>query len=60
MTSFSEYNVGLRGYQQMPWMVNFNGVGIWSQSGDLEKNYHNISGPSIKQDKNVLLVVYAM
>lgn len=60
MTSFPEFNVGFRGYQQMPWMVNFDGVGIWSQSGDITKEYHNIYGPSVKQHHNVLLVIYAM
>lgn len=61
MTSFLEYNVGLQSYQQMPWMVNFDGVGIWSQSGELfGLECSNVSGPSIKQQDNVLLVVYAM
>lgn len=60
MTSFPEYNVGYKGYQQMPWMVNFDGVGIWSQSGKLGKNYHNICGPSIKQSQNILLGVYSL
>lgn len=61
MTSFREYNVGLQAYQQMPWMVNFDGIGIWSQSGQLlGHECINVYGPSIKQYHNILLVVYAM
>ena len=61
MTSFCEYNVGFQAYQQMPWMVNFDGVGIWSQSGKLlGHECINVYGPSTKQQSNVLLVVYAM
>ena len=33
MSSFDKYNVNLRSYQQNPWMVNFVGAPLWSQSG---------------------------
>lgn len=33
MTSFDRYNINLRAYQQNPWMVNFDGAPLWSQSG---------------------------
>lgn len=58
MTSFDRYNVGYQAYQQMPWMVNLNGVGIWSQSGNILG--HNTYGPAITQNYNIMLVVYCM
>jgi hypothetical protein len=58
MTSFENYNVGKQAYQQMPWMVNLDGVGIWSQSG--KRLGVNVYGPSVKQDGNILLAVYCM
>lgn len=58
MTSFQNYNVGRQAYQQIPWMVNFDGVGIWSQSG--KRLGVNVCGPSVKQDQNILLAVYCM
>ena len=35
MSSFDRYNVNLRSYQQNPWMVNFAGAPLWSQSGEM-------------------------
>jgi hypothetical protein len=61
MTSFDRYNVGLHAFQQNTWMVNLNGVGVWSQSGvfrDMERI--NISNPAVTQQGNILLAVYYM
>lgn len=61
MTSFDRYNVGRHAYQQNTWMVNMNGVGIWSQSGvfyDFERI--NISNPAVTQQGNILVAVYYM
>jgi hypothetical protein len=61
MTSFDNYNVGRQAYQQMCWMINLDGVGIWSQSGIVfGVECVNICGPAVVQKDNVLLVVYNM
>lgn len=61
MTSFDEYNVSYHAYQQMHWMVNLNGVGIWSQSGGSgDQKFTNIYGPAVTQERNILLVMYDM
>ena len=33
MSSFENFNVNLRSYQQNPWMANIAGAPMWSQSG---------------------------
>lgn len=33
MTSLDRWNVQKAGFQQLPWCLNFAGVGIWTQSG---------------------------
>lgn len=57
MTSFDQYNVSHQAYQQISWMVNLNGIGIWSQSGDIGYNAYT---PAITQSYNITLVVYCM
>jgi hypothetical protein len=61
MTSFDRYNVGRHAFQQNTWMVNMNGVGIWSQSGAFrDMEIINISNPAVTQQGNILLAVYYM
>ncbi len=61
MTSFDRYNVGRQAYQQLPWMVNMAGVGLWSQSGILfDHESLNISNPAVTQQENILVAVYYM
>lgn len=61
MTSFEQYNVGRHAYQQNSWMVNMNGVGIWSQSGTaLKEEQLNMRNPSVTQKGNVLVAAYNM
>lgn len=61
MTSFDRYNVGKHAFQQMSWMVNLHGVGIWTQSGVLfDQERINISNPSVTQQENILVAAYYM
>lgn len=61
MTSFEQYNVGRHAYQQNTWMVNLNGVGVWSQSGTAVKEEQlNVANPSVSQQGNVLVAAYNM
>lgn len=60
LSSFEMYNPGLQGYQQLPWIANFNGIGVWSQS------YHrviqnigtNVTNPAIIQRENIAVIAY--
>jgi len=64
LSSFEKFNGGTIGYQQMPWMINLDGVGIWSQSG---KGSENIGGfdvtnthtPVVSQKHHVLVVAFS-
>lgn len=33
LSSFENFNVNLRSFQQNPWMANLSGVPLWTQSG---------------------------
>ena len=33
LSSFEEFNVNLRSFQQNPWMANIAGAPLWTQSG---------------------------
>ncbi len=62
--SISSYNVGLCGYQQMPWMANISGVGVWSQSGSSSGKlaYFDITNtysPCVEQLGRLLIAAYA-
>lgn len=61
LTSFERFYPGFQGYQQMPWMANVDGVGVWSQSGiSLVGEDINMSNPLVSQRENILVAVYAM
>lgn len=36
LTSFERYQGGVCGYQQLPWIANCGGVGVWTQSGGFD------------------------
>jgi hypothetical protein len=62
LSSFENYNVGLQSYQQLPWIANFDGVGIWIQSRTtntiLQDIGINSTNPAISQSGCVLVAVY--
>jgi hypothetical protein len=69
MTSFQLFNPNITGFQQLPWMINMNGVPIWSKSGPqtlkqekLKINFdeNNIHNPAVQQDHDMLLVSYVV
>jgi hypothetical protein len=64
LSSFDAYNVGLCGYQQLPWMLNADGVGIWSQSGSATKlgyfQVTNLYSPHVTQNRRLLVAVYSV
>jgi hypothetical protein len=61
LTSFERFYPGFQAYQQMPWMANVDGVGVWSQSGiSLGVEGINISNPLVSQKENILVAVYSM
>ena len=62
LSSFENFNVNLRSFQQNPWMANIAGVPLWTQSGSLGKKIIpciNDFCPSVTQKGNLLLAVYA-
>ncbi len=64
LSSFDKYNVGLCGFQQMPWMANVGGVGVWSQSGSASSlglfEVTNLFSPSVSQSNSLLVAVYVV
>jgi hypothetical protein len=74
MTSFQLFNPHVTGIQQLPWMINMNGVPIWSKSGPAFMGTHeifkqqvnagsdenNLHNPAVQQDQEMLLVSYVV
>lgn len=64
LSSFEEYNVGLCSYQQIPWMANISGVGMWSGSGNMKNlrqfDVSNLYSPSVSQKNNLLICAYVV
>ena len=65
MTSFSDYNVTRIGYQQVPWMINFDGLPIFTRSGtgDVAPTKKpelctNFNEPAIKHHGDTMLITY--
>lgn len=63
MTSFENYGNGSCNFQQLPWCVNIDGIGIWSQSGDGSESISgfgiiNTHSPHIKQRGPLLVAAY--
>lgn len=64
LTSLENYNRGKFGAQQLPFIINLDGVSIFTQSGkvssvgDLKEANSNSHLPYIKQEKNIALVMY--
>lgn len=62
LSSFEMYNPGLCGYQQMPWMANVAGVGVWSGSGKMDSlgmfNVQNLYNPHVSQKGKLLVSAY--
>lgn len=64
MSSFEGFNVGKAGFQQLPWIVNLDGIGVWSESGsigDILAGFMmtNTYSPNVVQKGGVLVCSYA-
>jgi hypothetical protein len=67
MSSMNLFNPHVANFQQMPWMINLNGVPMFSKCGPqkisiasikIPFEVNNIHGPAVQQDGNTLLVTY--
>lgn len=62
LSSLDMYNVGQQTYQQLLWMANVSGVGVWSQSGgdhgDMQRFAPERVNPAVSQKENVLVASY--
>mmetsp|Transcript_846 Transcript_846/g.952 ORF Transcript_846/g.952 Transcript_846/m.952 type:complete len:330 (+) Transcript_846:57-1046(+) len=56
LTSFERFSHGTAGYQQLPWMANIGGVGVWSQSGS--DRFTNTHSPYVSQRGGLLTAAY--
>ena len=61
MTSLVNFNVRQCGYQQVPWMINLDGLPIFARSGCgkwVGEDCVNFNQPVIDHDDNILMVTY--
>jgi hypothetical protein len=64
LTSIENYNKGKLGAQQFPWVANVGGTPVFTQSGristigNLPEAFGNSHLPYIKQQANVIMVMY--
>jgi hypothetical protein len=67
MSSLDLFNPHVANFQQMPWMINLNGIPMWSKCGPQEISVagikipfevNNLHGPAAQQDGDTLLVTY--
>jgi hypothetical protein len=63
LTSFQDFNAHRASFQQLPWIANVSGVGVWSQSGGgeafLSFGIFNTHNPLIRQKGSVLIASHA-
>ena len=64
LSSFHKYNGGTCGYQTLPWVANFDGIGIWTQAGKGSENVQRINvtnshTPVVAQRNHLLVAAYA-
>lgn len=64
LTSFEKFNGGTCGYQQLPWIANIDGIGVWTQSGRGGENVGgfdvtNTHTPHVSQKGHLLVAVYS-
>jgi hypothetical protein len=65
LSSFDHYNDRNANFQQLPWMLNLDGVPLWSQAGYGDENIGkwsllNTHGPCIEQRDNILVAAYTV
>eukprot|EP01035_Chromulina_nebulosa_P023994 gene23994-31149_t len=58
------FNTGICGFQQLPWICNLDGVGVWTQSGEGSNSMAgfgicNTHNPYIKQIDQFMVVSYS-
>ena len=64
LTSFEKFNGGTCGFDQLPWIANIDGIGVWTQSG---KGSENVGGfdvtnthtPHVSQKGHILVAAYS-
>lgn len=64
LSSFEKFNGSRAGYQQLPWIANLDGVGMWSLSGAGSESLSGFSllnthNPFVVQRQNVAVISYA-
>jgi hypothetical protein len=64
LTSFEHFNLGACSFQQMPWMANIDGVGVWTQSGAGGESLvgfgmANTHNPAVSQQDGLLVAAYS-
>mmetsp|Transcript_7015 Transcript_7015/g.11733 ORF Transcript_7015/g.11733 Transcript_7015/m.11733 type:complete len:848 (+) Transcript_7015:116-2659(+) len=60
LTSFEDFNPHLASFQQLPWIANVSGVGVWSQAGTgaegvLSFGITNTHNPVVRQQGSLLI-----
>jgi len=65
LSSIQDFWKGRQGYQQWPWVATIDDVAVWTQSGEVKKNWRdrsrtlaNASLPYVKQKNNMILIMY--
>jgi hypothetical protein len=64
LSSFEGFNVGSAGFQQLPWCANLDGIGVWSESGQISDSVvgrdfmTNTHSPNVVQRGGVLVCSY--
>lgn len=63
LTSFEKFNPHCASFQQLPWIANVSGVGVWSQAGSGSESFLNFGmshthNPVITQKGSLLIASY--
>lgn len=64
LTSFEKCNGGTCGYQMLPWIANFDGIGVWTQSGSGNESIGDVTvtnthTPHVSQLGHILVAAYS-
>ena len=62
MSSLDQFNVGRCGWQQVPWMINFDGIPVFSRSGlgtlAGEEQMTNFNQPCVRQANDIMMITH--
>lgn len=64
LSSFDAYNPHSAAFQQLPWIANVSGVGVWTQAGSGSEGFLNFGmtnthNPLVKQKGSLLVATHA-